>query len=252
MLRLSCICCSVIAFLAMGPALATAETVTFDFSDDFATPLTNGAAVNTPAAFGNVFNLSSSGPNLGSAIFDSTPAGPNAATGDSDLLLDTGNILILQSNNAATQTVSGVFDTPNDSSLGGIMSFDFAPANFAVELQSIDVLDIDLGTTVAFTLTDSMNRTRRIYLGHNFTGDIMNGDIGMTTVDFGGAEQESPNIAGLFSDVTDQSGFDLADIATLEIEIEGSAAIDNLVFVPEPTTGLLMMCGLVGLARRRR
>lgn len=252
MSRLSCICCAAMAALAMNAASVKAETITFDLSDDFVTPLANGAAVDTPGAFGNVFNLSSTGPNLGSTVFDSSPGGPNAGSLDADLLLNTGNILFLQSSAFPDQAVAGIFDTPNDTRVGGTITFDFAPADFAVELTSIDILDIDTAASMLLTLTDSMDRTRSISVPANYTGDILNGEDGIATIDLGGAAQESPNVAGLFTEVGQEAGFNISDVATLEVEINGSAALDNLIYVPEPTTGLLLVCGLVGLARRRR
>ncbi len=252
MFRVSHLCAGFVAALALIASPSLAETITFDLSDDFVTPLANGAAVDSPAAFGNVFDLSSTGANLGSTVFDSSPAGPNAATADVDLLLDTGNILFLQSNDFPTQTVAGIFDTPNDSTGDGSITFDFAPAGFAVELTSIDVLDVDTNTSMELTLTDAAGRTRTISVPENYTGDIMDGEPGIATIDLGGAAQESPNVSGLFTIIGQASGFDLSDIASLEIAIDGSGALDNLVYVPEPATGLLMICGLVGLARRRR
>ena len=67
------------------------------------------------ADFRNPVAISASGPNLGAAIFLSTPGGPNDGGPDPDLLVDLGNVLILQSEDAPGQNaVPGVFDVPNE------------------------------------------------------------------------------------------------------------------------------------------
>ena len=44
-------------------------------------------------------SISSAGPNLGATIFDTDPMGPNMHADDQDLLVDVGNVLILQTVN---------------------------------------------------------------------------------------------------------------------------------------------------------
>lgn len=231
-------------------SLSQAETVTFDFDDD-GTPLANGQVVEAPAAFGDVFDIVSIGPNLGAAVFNSDPFGPNMGSLDQDLLVDMGNILILQSPNFPDMSAAGVFDVPNDANDGGELTFDFSPANFAVGLQAIDVIDLDVGV-VTMTLTDSMGLTRVVTIPEGFTGDITAGAPGVATIDFTGGAQESPNIPGLFTQVFTEAGFNIDNITSLLVVNPRSGALDNLVFVPEPTTGILLLLGAAVAMRRRR
>jgi PEP-CTERM motif len=242
----------VLAVLAVSSVGVSAEIVTFDLADDFVTPLTNGQIVESPAAFGAVFNITSSGSNLGAAIFNSDPAGPNAASADIDLLVGMSNVLILQESDLPGQSTPGFFDSPNDDRNGGTLNFDFSPANFAVGLNSIDVIDVDNGNSMMFTLTDSAGRIRTVDVPFNFTGDMSDGDPGSATIDFAAGTQESPNVSGLFTLVLTEAGFNLGDIASLTVDIRGSGALDNLSYVPEPTTGLLVAMAAFGLVRRKR
>jgi len=63
-------------------------TLDFQVEDDFTTPLVNGQDISTPAEFGALVSITSTGMNAGAAIFDSTPAGPNDPSQDRDLLVD--------------------------------------------------------------------------------------------------------------------------------------------------------------------
>ena len=74
-----------ILLLCSQALLASTITLDFDTEDDLITPLVNGQDISTPPEFGNFVSLSSSGSNQGLAIFDSNPAGPNAAGPDADL-----------------------------------------------------------------------------------------------------------------------------------------------------------------------
>ncbi len=237
-------------FAACGMvSIAQAENVTFDFDDDGA-PIVNGQMLESPNAFGTVFDIVSIGPNLGAAAFDSDPFGPNMNSLDQDLLLDMGNILILQSPDFPGSSGS-VFEIPNDANDGGAITFDFSPAGFAVGVESIDVIDLDVGD-VTMTLTDGMGRTRMVTIPSAYTGDITEGAPGVATIDFTGGAQESPNIAGLFTEVFVEAGFNGSDVVSLLIDAPQSGAFDNLSFVPEPTTGLLLLLGCAAAIRRRR
>ena len=148
----------VVAFVAgllFVSSNATAVPVVLDFeTDDGGTALINGQAIDTFAGpgtleFGNIVDVTSgSGEgHLGAAIFDSSPDGPNWNSGDKDLLVDLGNILIGQSCRSPDYTVDGtygkVFDEPNDwagSRPGTTLIFLF---HDPVKMLSVDLVDID-------------------------------------------------------------------------------------------------------------
>ena len=55
--------------------------------------------------------------------------------------------------------------------------------------------------------------------------------------------------------VVEGAGFDAADVRSLNVAYTGSSssgAIDNVTFVPEPTTAVLVGLGLLGLGIARR
>jgi hypothetical protein len=130
---------------------------------------------------------------------------------DQDLLVDLGNILMLQSVSSPTQTTPGIFDLPNDSAIGGLTIFNFLPEQ-GVRAVSIDIIDIDNTVeSVILTLTDLEGDALIINLPRGYTG---NG--GVRTVEF-----------------QEESTVDLDHIVRLELERNGSGAADNLTFVVE-------------------
>ena len=186
------------------------------------------------------------GNHLGLAAFDSDPAGPNAAGGDPDLLVDTGMILILQNNNLPNKTGNN-FDTPDDDENGGMFGFTFSTPS---TLQSVDLIDINGGgqmTTV--TLTDTALNTRTYDVPDEWTGDIDQGDVGIGTLDLTTLlSQAGVGPGNPLATVSEDAGFDASLVQSLEINFMGSAGLDNLSFVPEPSTALMLAMGLIGLA----
>src|SRR5262249_26642342 len=126
---------------------------TLDFHQDedlFVTPLANGQHINTE--FGMRVTVTSAGTNAGAAIFDSTPGGPNGAGPDPDLLVDTGNLLILQSENFPPDA-NDVFPVPDDDDDGGTLSLAFPSP---IEARSLRLVDLDVGEgTSQVILSDS-------------------------------------------------------------------------------------------------
>ncbi|MEE9296926.1 MAG: PEP-CTERM sorting domain-containing protein [Phycisphaerae bacterium] len=240
---------SILIGIGLWAGSASATTITFDFDDDGG-PLANGQLVDAPNAFGQFFNISSMGANLGAVVFDSGPAGPNMSGTDTDLLVDSTNILILQNPQFPDLSAPGVFQEPNDHAAVGSVVFDFSPADFLVLVQSIDVIDINGTDGLTITLVDSTGKTRAITVPDEFTGDINSGEPGIATIDFAVDFQESPNIPGLFTQVLTEAGFDPGDIASLSVQFGGSGAVDNLAYVPEPSTMLLLAVGAAALFRR--
>ena len=208
-------------------------TVTFDFEteDDLVTPLVNGQDLSSPPEFGTIFTISGTG-GLGPAIFDSTDPGPNSAGPDADLLVNSGNLVIVQDTSAPTQTVPGIFDTPNDQ-VGGSISFDFSVAPAAPGAVSIDLVDINGGGMLVITLTDTSSLTRVFSVPDEWTGAI---DIppapGIGTLMLNTTAPQPP-VAGAPgvapATAVEDPGFDETSLSSILISFGGSGGVDNLV-----------------------
>jgi len=229
---------------------AASAAIVQDFSlDDFGSPLANGQDVEAAGSFFTHFTLSSSGA-LAAAIFDTDPAGPNLGGPDPDLLVGLGNALILQSPSSPAQTGPGIFDTPNDDASGGIITFDFVSA---VEMLSIDLIDINGNNQdVLITLTDASNLTRVYDVPSRWTKDIdIAGPNGFDTLDL---TSLAPQLGegGETATASETFGFDPLSVVQVRFELEGSAAIDNLTFIPAPASAMALLLGGGQALRRRR
>ena len=151
-------CLAAVALFGLA-ASAGAITIDFETEDDFSTALVDGQDISTPPEFGNLIAISTPAGELasnlhnGPAIFDSNGAGGP----DPDLQVGLGNILILQcdSSNGGcandTQTVSGIFDEPNDQRDGGTIEIDF--------LQTVEIGRSRWWTSTAEQTPTSCSRT---------------------------------------------------------------------------------------------
>jgi hypothetical protein len=200
--------------------------IDFETEDDFATALVNGQSIQTPGEFGVLVSVTGSGANAGASIFDSSPMGPNAGGLDPDLLVDKGNILILQSLDATAQTVPGIFDAACDSRNGGTITFDFvaavAPASIA--LIDIDASPLEAGSVV---LTDVAGAQRVYDVPPQWTGDIaVDGGTGFGVLDL----QDTAPQPGLASTVTasETAGFDPSAVVRIEVNLGRSGGVDDL------------------------
>jgi len=213
---------------------------TFDFEteDDLATPLANGQDLTTPPEFGNLFALGTRQPTTGplhqgAAVFDTDPAGPNAASSDQDLLVGTGNALILQEN--AGQTVPGFFDLPDDAANGGSIVFDFAPLSFIEkgEPVAIDLIDVDgAGGGVKIFMTDVLGRSRVFSVPNGWTEDLnVDGPPGYRTLDLTSLAPQ-PGFASTAT-ATSDADFLPGEVVRMEVVLIGSGALDNLVLARE-------------------
>ena len=255
--------------LLMAPASA-ALIVTYDFStDDFGTPLVNGQHISTLAAapqagdpvleFGKysvVTTTQGSGGHIGASVFDTDPNGPNAGGEDPDLLVDTGNILILQDNQrpATTTGANGiVFDVADDEAAldSGSIIFDFAAAGVSATPLSIDIVDANGGFGGAVIMTDDQGDTRTYTIPSNFSNDLLASLNGFETLDLTETvftqTGEGGGVVGLPVDV---GSFDANLVSKLEVRFTGrittSGGIDNFRFmIPEPTTALLTVLGAI-------
>jgi len=251
----------------------------FSTDDDFRTSLQNGQDLSTPPEFGRLISISALQPNQGAAhfgpaIFDTDPEGPNAEGADPDLLVGLGNALILQEN--GTQTQPGFFDTPDDAKGGGTIVFDFTGFEFIEKVRpiSIDLIDIarggddlalddERGTEVNLTMTDVLGHKRTIHVPAGWTEDIQReGPPGFRTLDLTTLDPQ-PGFQGTTEITHDDPEYIPGEIVRMEIEltgsgtgdeqstldddegVDGSGAIDNLVFEREADPG-----SFTGLGRR--
>ncbi len=236
--------------LSMGGAVTT---LTFDTEDDFLTPLVNGQAISSPTSFGNLVNINAFGiNNLGAAIFDTTIGGPNVGSQDPDLLVGLGNVLILQSPDAPTQTSPGIFDSPNDALHGGTFVFDFINP---VEMRSVRLLDVDGNNEILVTMVDIEGRVRLYSVPSSWSNDInAQGPDGFDTLDLTSLSAQLGE-GGASATAMEDDGFDALRVSTVFFEFAGSGGLDDVSFVVIPTPGaatLLALAGSATLGRRRR
>jgi len=275
------LCCSA------SDAAITTYGLNFDTEDDFTTPLVNGQSISTfpdvqdakgnpdtVFEFGRLVNISTltfgSDGHEGAAIFDSTPGGPNDNGGiltnalDPDLLVDKGNIMILQNDSHPATTTDPtyglVFDVPNDEANyadRGAIVFDFT---MPVEPVSIDLIDIDNGCRYVTVMLMDENQNMRIYdVPGGWTYDVTQHTKGWHTLDLTSL-LDQPGEPGTFawSMAWQDSGFDPLRVNQLKVTLDGSAAIDNVIFrkrsqpIPEPSSVILLAIGAVALLPKRR
>jgi len=239
---------------------ATATVIDFT-TDDNGIALVNGQEIASPGEFGNLVNISALngiGQNAPLAIFDTDPAGPNAANAvalsTDDVLVGLGNALIFQHiRSYSTQTVAGIYDTPVDVIAGGTMYFDFTGPTV---VSSVDFIDQDISSltgnrNATVTLTDATGLTRVYDVPAGFTNDLRNNPNGYATLDLTTLADQTGETA-LVATATEDAGFDATMVSQLAIQLRGSGAIDNLVFaVPEPTSLALFGIGMFALIARR-
>jgi hypothetical protein len=202
-------------------------TIDFSTEDDFVTPLADGQHINTE--FGNLVSLSSTGLNAGMGIFDSSNPGPNNPSQDLDLLTNTGNILILQTENFPVDG-SDFFPVPNDDDDGGSVTFAFVSA---VAPMSIDLIDIDSSDAAgSVVLTDGSGNTRTYDIPADWTGDLTLAQPGIGTLDLTSVAAQ-PGF-GSIATASEDAGFDGNNVVSITVNLGGSGGIDNLSWC-EPT-----------------
>lgn len=209
------------------------EDVLIDFTnEDDGTPLVNGQDITFGTEFGNDLNITGSGSNFGPVIFDSSNPGPNIPGQDLDLLLNQGNVLILQNDDPNVPApVGGIYPRPNDDEDGGTLDFAFIRP---VRPLSIDLLDIDNhpGEGAVLTLTDFSALTRTYTVPADWTGDLTLIQPGVGTLDL----QTLFNQGGFNSTTAtaaEDPGFDASAVVSLSVAMGGSGALDNLhIIIP--------------------
>ncbi len=208
-----------LALAAGGEVVAFSQTQTFGFDGR-----ANGQALADGTDVGNGITLSVDAPGtLGAAIFDTDPSGPNLGMEDPDLLVDLGNVLILQSTDNPDQTQPGIFDTPDDSRVGGLVAFDFP---VGAELDRIVLVDLE-SSSAELRLIDGSGRVRSYDVPKGWTKDVVDdGPDGFDTLDLTSLSDQSGE-GGKTATASEDAGFDATDVVRLEIVLHGSGALST-------------------------
>jgi hypothetical protein len=199
----------------------------FESEDDLSLRLENGQAISTPPEFGRLVAVSGTGPNLGPTIFDSTPGGPNDPSPNHDLLIGTGNILVLQDSSRPAQGVPGYFDVPVDDPDGGDVVFDFmAPA----DPRSLLLADINPPPNegASVTLVDERGLTRVYLIDPGWTGPY--GDAGPYRLDLTTLLPQPGNGTPRWARARQDKGFEQTRVVRIVVHFTGSGALDELAF----------------------
>lgn len=171
------------------------------------------------------FNAANCNPGTpGTALVFNSDVGP--FNQDPDLDVDSGNILILQTNEAASN--------PNDDEDGGTLTFSFSGG---VEPMSIDLIDIDgsFFETVIVTLTDGSGDTRVYTVPANWTGDVLAAQPGIGTLFLNVTTPQAGPNAGSATAVTG-ANYDPLGVVSIVVyrgacgsgASGGSGGVDNL------------------------
>lgn len=257
--------------VAVGPI-----TIDWETEDDFTTPLINGQSIGTLSGlpgetvfeFGDLINVSSTSvyfkAHLGPAIFDSDTGGPNDGGGafDPDLLVDLGNILILQ-NDFSPDTILDpnyglVFEEPNDEANfadRGSIIVDFLDP---VELISIIMVDIN-GNGHSTVRVFDLEGDERIYnVPQKWTTDVTVDPTGWHTLFLNTLDPQPSHANAIGNDATvifNSPDYNPFSVVRIDVALDGdpaSSGIDSIVWVPEATTlSLLAVGSLVVFCRRR-
>jgi hypothetical protein len=172
-------------------------------------------------------SISSLGNNLGPAIFDSTPGGPNDPSINSDMLIGRGNLLLLQDSRRPQQSTAGIFDVVTDDPDGGDLVFDFhAP----IDPRSIELVDINpppnRGASV--TLYDGVGRARVYAVQPGWTGGY--GNAGPHRLDLTTLAPQLGNGTQRWATASQDAGFTQTDVVRIVVHLTGYGAIDDLTF----------------------
>jgi len=201
-------------------------TLDLETEDDFATPLVNGQDLSTPPELGHLVRISCAGANAGAAVFDSTPGGPNDPGLDAGLLVGRGNLLLLQDDAHATQTVPGRFDLVSDDPDGGELVLDFEVPVAPRSLLLVNLLPAPAqGASV--TLQDVQGRTRTYAVEAGWTGAS---GAGAHPLDLLTLAPQPGNGTASLATAEEQPGFAAQRVVRLSVHLTGRGALDELAF----------------------
>jgi hypothetical protein len=205
-----------------------APCTTLDFgSDDEGQPLVHGQRLgNGDPEFdgGSLFPVTLTSSSSTAAILDSD-AGP--ASQDPDLLVGTGNVLILQTdaNTSECPPGSGIYCSHNDDEDGGTLSFAFASAVAPASVVLVDIDATDGTSTVV--LTDGAGARRTYGVPASWTGDlVVDGPPGTRTLDLT-TLADQPGF-GSTATAAEDLGFDPSAVVRIDVHLGGSGGVDDL------------------------
>lgn len=202
------------------------DVVDWEASANGTIAIGNGQQLDGAGLFQPRFRIEGSG--AGVAAFDSSPAGPNAQSNWSRLLVDQGNVLVIQGD--PSQSVPGVFDAPAPSVGGGEIVIDLLERGLP---RSIDLVALGAGTNARITLRDQRGEGRTFEIPAGFTSDGTAGPDGVVRSlrldDL--ADQVGSSATATASE---DARFDESRIDYIRIWMDGPGAIDRLIFGPVP------------------
>jgi hypothetical protein len=213
-----------------GGECASVACFTLDFeSDDSGLPMAHGARIDTEFDGGPNYpvtitgSVNPSGANTAAILNSST--GP--ASQDPDLLVGTGNILILQTEANLTECSPGVYCSHNDDEDGGTLSFAFNVPSAPTSIALVDIDATDPTSTVV--LTDVNGNTRSYTIPANWTGDLIsNATSGRGTLDLTTLANQ-PGF-GSTASASEDEGFDPSAVARIDVNLGGSGGVDDLAW----------------------
>ena len=149
---------------------------------------------------------------------------------------------------SVTWTVNTTFQDINFENVEGTVAF-YLASNLSSPLASSPFTITDGNVIGSVTGEDQANWVARITIS-NFDGDsksyTMDYNFMMDTVTHSGYADADTYLSGLTGVVTD------ALLANSSLDLYASATSQGYTAVPEPTSGLLILLGMAGLALKRK
>ncbi|MFT5286600.1 MAG: hypothetical protein ACI8TQ_002770 [Planctomycetota bacterium] len=177
--------------------------------------------------YAQVIGLRSRGSNAGLAVFDSTVGGPNDDGSDAALIVDTGNLLILQNDLSPGFALEGIYKNPTPDPNGGRVSIDFSSRMYPA---SIDLVALNQPAGyLTVSLVDSEERLRTYFVPGGFTGgfgaqsppSFMRLDLSTLDPQMG---------ANATATASEDAGFDANSVLEIQLTTNETVAFDRLEF----------------------
>ncbi len=194
---------------------------------------------------------------IGVTVFDSDSPGPNVGGHDPDLLVNLGNILVLQNDDTPGTAVdpnNGLYYTgPNDERNNndrGSIEFTFLAGGVAP--LSIDLIDMNGGSFVEVTLTDTAGDQRIYSVPAKWTTDPTQDPNGRQALDLTTLVPQPSETLAVGGDATavEIGAFDPLSVVKLDVAFIGSSTsggMDNLRFDTNPTTTIPAPAAVVAI-----
>lgn len=215
------------------------NVIGFEVAGDQVTPLENGRALDLPGLLEPAIRVSGLGAGQhGPAAFDSSPSGPNASSNWPGLLVDSGNLVVLQGD--PLQSTPGIFDSPGPASGSGEIYLEFLHRTSPI---SIDLVGLGATTSAEVSVRDASGLAQTYTVPPGFTSDAL-ADPSRATWTLYLDTEEDQRGAHATATAVRQPGFNETSIAALEVRLDGPGAIDRLVWTeagpPSPGAGVVV------------